>query len=62
MIEQRKILVNTKEAAQLLGLSVSLLEKWRFHKSKHGPPVVRVGRSCRYSLDDLKAWISAHRS
>ncbi|MEO1472485.1 MAG: AlpA family transcriptional regulator [Pseudomonadota bacterium] len=26
-----------------------------------GPPMVRIGRSVRYKISDLRAWIDAHR-
>ncbi|WP_425497536.1 helix-turn-helix transcriptional regulator [Hoeflea ulvae] len=51
------ILVGTKEAARLLGLSSSTLEKWRFFRVAGTPPVVRIGRACRYRLDDLRTWV-----
>ena len=51
------ILVGTKEAARLLGLSSSTLEKWRFYRVPGTPQVVRIGRACRYRLDDLRTWV-----
>lgn len=50
------IFVSTKDAARLLGLSTSTLEKWRFFRTEDGPPFVRIGRACRYRLEDLKRW------
>lgn len=54
------ILVNTSEAARLLALSASHLEKLRFFRDPNGPPYVRVGRAIRYRLLDLEAWAAAH--
>ncbi|MDR9812128.1 helix-turn-helix transcriptional regulator [Rhizobium hidalgonense] len=51
------LLVETREAAQILGLSASTLEKWRFHRTPGTPPVVRIGRACRYRLADLREWV-----
>lgn len=53
------LLVTTTEAAHLLGLSKSHLEKLR-HFRKDGPPVVHFGRAVRYPLDGLRAWTEAH--
>ena len=51
------LLVPTRDAAQILGLSESTLEKWRFHRTPGAPPVVRIGRACRYRLSDLHDWV-----
>lgn len=55
-----QLLVSTAEAAHLLGLSTSTLEKWRFHNVPDTPPVVRIGRACRYRLSDLTNWVAEH--
>jgi hypothetical protein len=54
-------LLNTKEAARLLGLSPSMLERLRWLRS--GPPFVYPtgGRAVRYRYRDLMDWIEAHR-
>ncbi|MBL0936008.1 MAG: helix-turn-helix domain-containing protein [Rhizobiaceae bacterium] len=57
MIEHSQpLLIATPEAARLLGLSQSTLEKWRFHRTPGTPPVVRIGRACRYRVEDLVEW------
>lgn len=53
------ILVDTAEAARLLALSTSHLEKLRFYRDPNGPPYVRLGRAIRYRLSDLEAWAAA---
>ncbi|RUU14449.1 DNA-binding protein [Mesorhizobium sp. USDA-HM6] len=53
------ILVNTADAARLLALSASHLEKLRFYRDSHGPPYVRLGRAIRYRISDLEAWAAA---
>lgn len=50
------IFINTSEAARLLGVSPSTLEKWRFYNVPDSPPAVRIGRAVRYKVDDLRAW------
>jgi predicted DNA-binding transcriptional regulator AlpA len=50
------IFVDTAEAARLLGLSPSTLEKYRFHRAPDAPPFVKIGRAVRYRITDLEAW------
>ena len=51
-------ILNTRDAAQYLGLSQTCLEHWRMLRT--GPPFVRVGaRSIRYRLEDLEAWLKS---
>lgn len=52
------ILLDTAAAARLLGLSPSTLEKWRFFRDPAAPPVIRIGRTVRYSRAALEAWIA----
>lgn len=52
------ILLDTPAAARLLGLSASTLEKWRFYRDPAAPPVVRIGRTVRYSRAALESWIA----
>lgn len=49
------LLVPTREAARLLGLSSSHLEKLR-HFRRPGPPFVRFGRTVRYPVTGLREW------
>ena len=50
------IFINTSEAARLLGVSPSTLEKWRFYNVPDRPQAIRLGRAIRYKVDDLRAW------
>ncbi len=43
--------LNTREAAEYLGVSVSLLERYR--QLREGPSFVRIGRSVRYRREDI---------
>ena len=45
-------------AAQVLGLAVSTLNKFRVYGT--GPRFVKLGRSVRYRPADLDAWIEAN--
>ena len=49
--------VKTEEAAQHVGIAVPTLEKARVYGNS--PPYSKVGRSVRYRLSDLDAWMSA---
>jgi excisionase family DNA binding protein len=49
-------LLSPRETAKLLGIS----EKTLFTYTQRGDiPVMRIGRSVRYSLDHLRAWIDS---
>jgi predicted DNA-binding transcriptional regulator AlpA len=51
--------VRTHGAADYTGLAESTLEKLRV--SGGGPRYIRVGRVVAYDLDDLDAWLEAHK-
>ena len=48
-----------RPAAEYLGLSVRTLQKRRFEGQ--GPSYLKIGRSVRYRLEDLDAFLEAHR-
>ena len=50
-------LVRTPEAAAILGLSASTLEKLRL--KGNGPKYAKLGRVCAYLPQDLEAWAAA---
>lgn len=52
-------LISETEAAKILGLTVSALQKWR--RTKKGPAYFRVGGAIRYSPDELDRFIQAGR-
>ena len=52
---QRRL--RTTEAAELLGLSKSTLEKYRL--TGEGPRYAKLGKIVTYSFDDLLAWTEA---
>lgn len=52
--EPDKTFLNTKEAADFLGLKPNTLEKMRVYGG--GPEYRKHGRSVRYHVDDLSTW------
>ena len=50
------LMVDTRAAAGLLGISASYLEKLRFLEAEHGPPFYRLGRKVLYRVTDLEAF------
>ncbi len=51
--------VDTRTAAEMLGLSASHLEKLRLYDPENSPPVMRIGRAVRYPIEGLRAWADA---
>ena len=51
--------LNVQEAARLLGLSVSTLNKMRLTGS--GPPYLKLGRRVVYDVHDLEAWAASRK-
>ena len=51
--------VDTRRAAELLGMSNRTLEKWRGQGT--GPPFLKLGRRVLYSVVDLEEWIRSRR-
>jgi excisionase family DNA binding protein len=51
-------LLAPQEVADILGVQVSTLVRWR--RLKQGPPYVRVGhRTVRYQPEAIEAWMKA---
>ncbi|MBS1824150.1 MAG: helix-turn-helix domain-containing protein [Acidobacteria bacterium] len=51
------MLIHEKMLAQMLGVSVALVRKWR--RNGRGPKFLRLdGRSVRYHMDDVKSFLS----
>lgn len=54
-----RLLLRPTEAADRLGVSLRSLMSWT---AAGDIPFIRCGKRClRYSLDDLRVWIDAHR-
>jgi predicted DNA-binding transcriptional regulator AlpA len=54
----QELLVDTREAATMLSKHPAVLADWR-HQNR-GPKYVKFGRSIRYRIGDLHAWIADH--
>jgi len=52
-------LLDTKQAAALLGVKVRTLHDWR--QDRIGPPYTKVGHLVRYQLSDLQAWVDSRK-
>ena len=52
-------LINTAEAAQLLGISPKTLESQRVRPGGVSPPYIKLGRLVRYRFSDIQALIAA---
>jgi predicted site-specific integrase-resolvase len=50
-----KEVMNTKQAADWLGLSVSTMNQWRANGL--GPTYVRMGGRIAYRIQDLREWV-----
>ena len=50
-----KLVVNTKQAADMLGMSVRFLEVLRYQGG--GPAFVKLGERVRYRVQDIEAWV-----
>lgn len=57
-------LLNETQASEYLGLSISTLRQGRMHGWRENriqcPRHVKSGRSVRYKIEDLDAWIDQH--
>jgi hypothetical protein len=52
-------LVNEKDAAKILAVSVAALRRWR--REKRGPTFTHCERCVRYSLADITQFVQASR-
>ncbi len=57
--------LNEKEAARYIGMSVPFLRQSRVDGNRQNrtpaPPYVKIGRSVRYLVADLDAWLQENR-
>jgi predicted DNA-binding transcriptional regulator AlpA len=56
---RNRIMIDEKEAAALVNMSVRTLQAWRV--SGKGPPHCKLGRSVRYLVGDVITWVEAQR-
>ena len=50
---------NERKAADMLGVSVKSLRRWRYQRS--GPPYVTLRHLIRYSVQDLQNWMAGQK-
>lgn len=53
------VLATPEQAAQLIQINASTLQKWR-STGENNIPFVKIGRSVRYRVSDLKAYVERH--
>ena len=57
-------LLNDRDAAKYLGLSVATLRAWRYRQAMEQdqgegyPPYCKLGAAVRYKREDLDAWVN----
>lgn len=61
-MSDRSNLKDTKWLAQLLGVSVSAIEKRRSHDPSTLPVPIRIGRMVRYDEATVFAWLEGCRA
>ncbi|WP_239456616.1 helix-turn-helix transcriptional regulator [Nocardioides solisilvae] len=52
-------LMNIEELAEYLGVPVATIYDWRV--AGKGPCAIRVGRSLKFAVGDVRAWLTDHR-
>ncbi len=53
----RQVYLTAAEVSALTGFSRKTLERYR--SLRRGPPFLKIGRSVRYRLADVTAWLEA---
>jgi predicted DNA-binding transcriptional regulator AlpA len=60
-MNQARKLVNDEEAACYLGMSTGWIRMSRCNGNPDAPPFVKLGRSVRYCIADLDAWLEGKK-
>jgi predicted DNA-binding transcriptional regulator AlpA len=50
-------LINEYQVAEMLGVSVATVRRWRMTKT--GPRYLKVGALCKYQVQDISAWLKS---
>lgn len=59
--EFRPIAVDTKTAAQMMGMSPGTLENWRYEKPYRGPRFCKLSNNkVVYRVSDIEEYLAAH--
>jgi len=53
------VLATTEEAATLIKINAATLQKWR-STGENNIPFVKIGRSVRYRVTDLRDYVERH--
>lgn len=53
-------LLNDREVARLLSVSVASIRRWRLFKT--GPRFLKIGTLVRYRLSDVEQWLASRPS
>lgn len=56
------MLISTKSAAKILGVSNSTIERLRRHPAANFPAPIRISDNCvRYDQEELLAWVKSRQ-
>ena len=58
--EPRRALLSMEDVAELLGVPVGTLRRWRYVGK--GPRSFRVGRYVKYLAEDVERWLQEQRA
>jgi excisionase family DNA binding protein len=58
--ELKKGILTQEEAAEIIGVSLNTLKKWRWTK-QFGLPFLKIGGRCRYRATDVAAFLQGPR-
>lgn len=53
---QLSTLLNEHDVANITGLSVASVRRWRLFKQ--GPKYLKLGAAVRYRIEDVRAWLA----
>jgi predicted DNA-binding transcriptional regulator AlpA len=56
--KQIETLLNEFDVAQITGMSVASVRRWRL--LRQGPRFLKVGSAVRYRSEDISAWLNSH--
>ena len=59
---QDTLSVTTDGAAQMLGVSVSTLNRLRAYKPEQSPPWLKLGSRVIYPVEGLRTWLNSRAS
>jgi predicted DNA-binding transcriptional regulator AlpA len=53
-------LLNEYQVAEMLGVSVATVRRWRL--LKQGPRFLKLGALCKYRIEDITSWLESRPS